>query len=314
MLVPRDLRKCVAYLTVNVLDEASGLPAKRPIGTVFLVSVPVEDIGFCLYAVTARHVIDASRPYGQLYMRVNLRPGGFTDILAPPQDDWEMHHTTDVAAILVVIENLGALDVKALPVDLVLTDAAIVELGSDHPLAEGDEILFVGLFTSHPGNARSEPVTRFGHIARMPYDPIPIKMDPAPGGAYVPVRAYLAEAAAWGGQSGSPAFVHFSPTRVPGLIQVGGMTGGGFGLLGLVHGHYPFEQRIAIESGDITGQGKIDFNLGISVVIPAEDVLSVLNSDPFVTQRENAADQYRNRKSANPNMPTGDSGVVTNAP
>src|SRR5437870_5774052 len=208
MLVPTDLRKCVAYLTVNVLDEGTGLNMKRPMGTVFLVSVPVEDVGFCLYAVTARHVIDASRPHGRLYMRANLRSGGFIDIPAPPQDDWEVHPTTDVAAILVVIENIAALDVKTLPIDLVLSDAAIAKLGSDHPLAEGDEILFVGLFTSHPGKARSEPVTRFGHIARMPYDPIPIKMDPAPGGAYAPVRAYLAEAAAWGGQSGSPAFVH----------------------------------------------------------------------------------------------------------
>lgn len=48
--------------------------------------------------MTARHVIDESRPYGPLCLRVNRRAGGYED-LGAPQDDWLIHATTDVAVV-----------------------------------------------------------------------------------------------------------------------------------------------------------------------------------------------------------------------
>jgi len=311
MLVPNEFRKCVAYLTVDVVDEDTGLTVRTPAGTAFLVSVPVEDIAFVVYAVTARHVIDASRPYGQLFMRLNMPSAGFMDAEAPPQDEWTMHPSTAVAAVPVAVPGLQAFDVKVLPVDMLVTDESVTKQN----IGEGDEVSFIGLFTAHPGASRSEPVVRFGHIACMPYEPVPIKMDPAPNAARVPVRAYLDEVAAWGGQSGSPALLYFAPDRVPGTITLGGLTGGGFGLLGLVHGHYFHRQTLSIRSGETIGEGDLDFNLGISVVIPAQDILSVLNSEEFMEQRRKAAEEFR--KSAGgepspssdppPNAPSADS-------
>jgi Trypsin-like peptidase domain len=311
LLVPSDFRKCVAYLSVDVLDEERGIAVRQPAGTAFFVSFPVEDIGFVLYIVTARHVIDSARPYVPLFVRVNLPGGGFYDASGPDYDSWEMHPTTDVAVSRVKIDPTKV-EAKAIPVSMFLADERIA-VAKENPLGEGDEVVFVGLFTSHPGRSRSEPVVRFGHIARMPYDPIPIRMDPAENSAFVPVRAYLAEATAWGGQSGSPAFVYFAPDRVPGSIQIGGPTGGGFALLGLVHGHYFYEQKINVTSGDISGQGKIDFNLGISVVIPAQDILTVLNSEVLMEQRSEAAAAYRKAEAErgesvpNPDAPLPDS-------
>ena len=51
--------------------------------------------------------------------------------------------------------------------------------------------------------------------------------------------------------------------------------------------------RLANKSGEITGEGNVDFNLGISVVIPAQDILTVLNSEALIEQRKNAAQLLR---------------------
>lgn len=296
MLVPADFRRCVAYLTVDVRDKDTGLISRRPAGTGFFVSIPAEDQGTVIYLVTARHVIDASRKYGQLYLRVNTTGSESVDGRLSHQDDWFLHPQTDVACMAVNLDNVQQPDIRTLPLDVFLSDERLANVPEGAvAVCEGDEVVNVGLFTSHPGSAsRSEPVVRFGHIARMPYDPIPIKMDPAPNGAYTPVDAYLCEANSYGGQSGSPIFIYFAMDRVPGTINMGGEFGGGsWALLGLVHGHYPDEQDIKVTSGELTGEGKIDFNLGISVVIPAQDILNLLNSEDAVEQRKKAADEQR---------------------
>jgi hypothetical protein len=297
MLIPANFRRSVAYLTVDDVDEKTGLAVRRPAGTVFFVAVPAGDVGISYYAVTARHVVDGSRPYGQLYLRANTKSGGFHDLPCPPQDSWETHPTSDVAAIPLRIDVVDW-DIDFLPVGMLAVDGRIEAAR----VGEGDAIALVGLFTSHPGATRSQPVVRFGHIARMPYEPIPIKMDPAPNAAYVPRRAYLVEATAWGGQSGSPVFIYFGPDRLPweqdpgdfaARVDPTGNPGIGFGLLGLMHGHYRHMQTIDIDAGGQTAKGKVDQNRGISIVIPAQEILDVLNTVEFVKQREWGAAQVR---------------------
>ena len=201
---------------------------------------------------------------------------------------------SDVAATQVRIEA-EKLDVKAIPLSMFLTEERIASAREKSAgVGEGDEAVLIRFVHLSSGRFCSEPVVRFGHIARMPYDPVPIKMDPAENAAFVPVRAYLAEAASWGGQSGSPAFVFFAPDRVPGTISVGGPTSG-FALLGLVHGHYPYRQKIKITSGDVSGEGRVDFNLGLSVLITAQDIVTVLNSEVYMERRQKAAEDHRRR-------------------
>jgi hypothetical protein len=306
VLVPSEFRKCVAYLAVDVQDDETGAVVRTALGTGFFVTVPVEDVGHAVYLVTARHVIDSSRPYERLFARLNLPAGGFVDVDVPSPDEWEMHPRTDVAAVVAAIA-VERLDVKAVPVEMFLGEERI-KAATGHPLGEGDEVVLIGLFTSNPGQSRSEPVVRFGHVSRMPYEPIPIKMDPAPDGAYTPVKAYLVEATSYGGQSGSPTFLYFAPDRVPGSISVGGPNGA-FALLGLVHGHYPHKQKVKVTSGEITGEGKIDFNLGISVVIPAQDIIDVLNTEVFMEHRKKGADALRARRAPTPDGPKGDSAI-----
>jgi Trypsin-like peptidase domain len=278
MRVPADYRKCVAYLCADVLDEDSGAVLREPCGTAFFVSVPLDDgLGYQVYAVTARHVIDASRRYGQIFFRMNKAAGGFEDVAAPGQDEWHMHLTTDVAVVAISIP--GELEYAAIGWASFVRD----EIAERFDVGEGDEVILIGLFTPHPGTSRSEPVMRFGQIARKPFDPISVKMDPSPNADRASVPAYLVEATAWGGQSGSPALLYLAPDRQPGKIVIGADGGGDIGLLGLVHGHYPHRQLIPL--GDEETTAVADLNAGISVVIPAQDIYDLLDSDEIASER-----------------------------
>jgi hypothetical protein len=58
VLVNEDLRRCVAFLCVDELNEETGVTNRQPAATAFFVSLPIEDNAWICYAVTARHAID----------------------------------------------------------------------------------------------------------------------------------------------------------------------------------------------------------------------------------------------------------------
>ena len=76
MLVDEQYRKCVTFLFVDAIDTFTSKPKRIPAATAFFVSVPVGNGGSINYVITARHVVDASRPHGSLYVRINKRNGG----------------------------------------------------------------------------------------------------------------------------------------------------------------------------------------------------------------------------------------------
>src|SRR5207253_3257650 len=47
--------------------------------------------------------------------------------------------------------------------------------GAKLEVGVGDEVFFVGLFVQHAGEARNLPMARFGHISRMPVEPIEVQ-------------------------------------------------------------------------------------------------------------------------------------------
>jgi hypothetical protein len=101
--IDEQFRKCVLFMFVDVPGEDRSL-RRTPVGTAFLMTVPFEELpGGVTYAVTARHVVEASRPYGLMYSRFNLKGGGFEDCEVSP-DSWEVHPLTDVAVHPLVFE------------------------------------------------------------------------------------------------------------------------------------------------------------------------------------------------------------------
>jgi hypothetical protein len=292
VLVNEDLRRCVAFLCVDELNEETGVTNRRPAATAFFVSVPIEDNAWICYAVTARHAIDRSQDYDALYLRVNTQDG-YEDVKVP-QDAWVTHPTTDVAVARVADRLFGSTHPyapKALSIDRLVTD----EFAQQHSIGEGDEVIFIGLFVNYWGADQAQPIARFGNISLGTRGKVPLRLNPSED--LVPVDAYLVEARSWGGQSGSPAFVSFTPDRelmVTGKFRQEGLTGI---LLGLVHGHYEIKTDVEF-IGDITGSGHVNVNAGMAAVIPAQKIRDTLMERELEEEREDERRELAKRRSA----------------
>ncbi len=173
------------------------------------------------------------------------------------------------------------------------TQIATSDLLKEKKVGPGDEVFFSGLFTAFPGVKRAEPVIRFGTISMMPNEPVPIENADK---SISHVEAFLVEARSWGGQSGSPAFVFFPPTRQPGFLEMANIEEGSDGgllipdaampqLLGLVHGHFNLKADVAF-TGDVYGTAFVPVNAGIAVVIPAQKIMDTLMDEELAEDRE----------------------------
>ncbi|MCA1707034.1 MAG: serine protease [Actinobacteria bacterium] len=280
MLVNEQFRKCVTFLYTDVQTDTGGIE-RIPVGSAFFVGVPLFDdmpeSYSALYAVTARHVIDSG---AQLWIRMRTTSGQVVD-RPVAADAWEQHPHTDVA-----VAGVHAPD----DFDLIAVSPASFATESfvqQHRVGEGDDVFFSGLFVGHYGKAAPQPLIRFGNIALMPREPVRVEISKYPK-TETDIEAYLVEARSWGGQSGSPAFVSFPAQReVGGPITFGDTPP--FALLGLVQGGWKHPE--GAKAPDPSGEGFVEVNMGISVVVPAYKIMEVLMSETLARPRAEAAAQ-----------------------
>lgn len=269
MRIPDLFRKSVTYLYVDE-KEPNGKTTRKPVATAFYVGFDNQPTS-PLYVISAGHVVEQARPYGSLFIRLNRPNGTYEDVPTSP-DDWVILPGSDVAA-----KSLADLpeeyDIAVIPVKMLATRDFV--RGSD--IGPGDDVFFIGLFSQRPGSSRPEPIVRFGNVALIPQDKVKIRIA---GDTEITVEAYLVEARSWGGHSGSPVFVYFAPDRNPGILMAGG--GADPRLLGLVQGHYELEGRL---KGDVVGTESVRLNAAIVVVIPAAEILELLELPKFADER-----------------------------
>jgi hypothetical protein len=267
MKVVDPIREGVTFLCV---EEGGVL---KPMGTAFFVAVPVEEtMQGVVYAVTARHNIYQARAsgYSSLYVRLAVEGGDYIDEEVP-LEKWDESAETDVAACLISVPDKRAF--RWLSDENLRTKEDFEEL----EVSQGDDVLFMGLFSPHPGRRQMRPVARFGHVSLLPDEPVLVDTG---SGDTARMDAYLCEARSWGGQSGSPAFFMFNPLRDPtkGLDFKADQNYLTF--LGLVQGHYDLPGDIDIK-GDLAelGEAKAKINAGMAIVIPAWKVREFIMDD-----------------------------------
>lgn len=291
MLLDEQFRECAAFVYVDKEDKETGKIKRIPAATAFFVSMPLGNDRVAIYAVTARHVIDSSRQYGPLCVRINIKKGRYEDFEVS-QDLWIRHPDTDIALIDASGLPWKRFDIRPIPRELLVTD----EMVKDKKISAGDNLFIIGLFTEFAGKERNQPIVRFGNISLMPHEKISIKVDMNRGGLEnILVDAYLAEAHSWGGHSGSPVFIYFPPDRNPGMFRMGPFQ---FAFLGLLQGHYEINRDVEF-LGDITGYGtgKVPVNSGIAIVIPSQKILELLDAKELIESREKALAEIKPRLS-----------------
>lgn len=313
MRVSDDQLKTVAFLCADA-ERADGTKARVPGGTAFFVLINDDNI-WVAYTVTASHNLASigNRPF---YLRVNA--DDHYDDLETRLDEWFSHDSADVALTRFtgMGYNLGCFTLdefvgadyrfRSSAPGLSITDIKTGSSPSDEgiPVETGNDIFYLGLFSQHYGQRKNLPIARFGHIARMPSEPVTLEW---PDGSHRDVIAYLVEGQSWGGHSGSPVYwrhpiaqlaIVDAPQGVPSAHTVNGKIciqrpdNDLVAFLGLVSGHFYIPQA-ARTQGDFLGSISMDLNSGIAIVTPAEAIRELLTREDVVEDRKDAVARAR---------------------
>jgi hypothetical protein len=267
--VPAEIKSTVGF--IYVAQKVKEKVVHVPNGTCFFVGVQIPQTEtFYVYAVTAKHVLEADhdthRFFDQIFIRINTKDGRSRMLplnlsLEGPNKNVFLHYdsTVDIAVIRDHPDD-GKDDFKFLPDNLIMTKEDVSALS----ITEGSEVFFTGLFTSHVGQRRNNPIVRFGRMALMTDEKILWDRDQM-------VELYLVESASYGGNSGSPVFLFLGPERTAGQFIVGGRL---IKLAGVMQGS--FGEFAPIGFRDTANTPVARQSVGIAAVVPAYKLKEIL--------------------------------------
>lgn len=233
-----------------------------------------------VYLITNRHVVQPGIEDGtpcavqEYHFFVNTKlatNSSETQIAqndAPANVPWVFSEDESVDLAVLPIVVSPSWDSMRIPTKQFLTP----ELIENKSATEGDPVIFAGLFLQYRGASRFEPVVRTGTLAMLPSELVSTTLKK-------PGKIYFAEAHSYGGNSGSPIFVDISRFANP---NPGGYD---YRLLGVVSG-------FVNESNDFTLQVSTDYkgktiaNSGICIVVPAEEIMKILDSPSMQASRD----------------------------
>lgn len=307
MIVPDEYRKSVGYVIEERWSKEEKDYVKHPVGTVFFVrgNLPTTDmnIGGACYAVTCKHVVFDydGEPPEKRHLRVNLKGGGFDDLLWE-DNQWTLNDASDVAVAPI---TLGP-KYDVTPYRLPLYDTGI----SFPPLQAGHDIFGIGLFQPIPGDDSVSALVRSGTVA-LPNTNVKVNVTES---MLIDLKgAHLIEARSWGGESGSPVFAYTQEYQVEEsfLEQFdSALYSSGFGgprvradlvpmFIGILQGHFILSEDVTNKRTSRKSQktiGTVPVNYGIGIVIPKEQIVGTLKSDNLEAERRNTAETRVRRK------------------
>ena len=265
------VQKSVVFL--YAADAQGAVDRNRPIGTGFLVGIPLKSDPKRMYGVlvTARHMVDptwakcsGANP-SIIYMRLNKKfyvpnssdPGfDFVPIQLLEQGTatWRHHTEDDIdAAVVPLPKGIDQqFDIVFIPVEFFPTEAELAVQSI------GDPVMSAGLMPALPGIRRNYPIFKFGHISNIPSESVETHCPRQQPTFFV--KVWLIAANLIPGNSGSPIF------HVPlgGFeIAIGGTRPM---LLGV--------QSISFDGADIAGMTPINFVYEVlqSLALPDADL------------------------------------------
>ena len=250
-------------------------------GTGFIVSVPAPDLGAdqgFLYIITNRHVALPGVEHGKpckvvnqtFFMNHKDSTTGASVQMRVAQTGipvpwiFPLDEATDLAAG-VFLASPSEWDYTTISLKMFATR----EMVDQYQIVEGDPVVFAGLFVQYAGTTRLEPVVRSGTIAMLPKDQITTTLQKLGS-------VYLAEAHAFGGNSGSPMFVDVN--------RFNATLGFDYKFLGVVSGEIHESDDFSIQTST-SFSGTVAENSGVSMIVPAQEVEKLLMLPLFQKSR-----------------------------
>lgn len=269
-----EIKKCISFVFIK--NDKNEIVAN---GTGFFVSVANElnKEAHHVYFASAKHVLKDKdgKYFEEIYIRLNKKEADSEFIKIELKNVTIFEHTDNDVDIAVFncLPDINVHDFKTIPSEMFATDQKIRE----NDISEGDDVFFTGLFTSHVGQKRSQPIVRFGKLALLPEEKIEWK---EAGKNPKMLDLFLMEAQSFGGNSGSPVFFNLSPMRKPGVISFGGNN---LLLAGLVSGSFLSGNKIQVTD---TMPNLVSMeNLGICAVVPAQKLNDILFDPKLIDSR-----------------------------
>lgn len=218
--------KCVVYLYPTRTAAEKGARAG---GSGFLFGLPVRgyEEKFIMLVVTNRHVIKKN---ASTTIRINTKDDEL-DYFTVAKQHWIPHESADIAITALEVERDKYHNIFVMPRDLL--DKKTMKINKIGP---GDDCFMVGRFINHEGIQKNTPSVRFGNIAQMPGETIPIEDGPDQ-------EAFLVEGRSVPGYSGSPVFVEIRPFS-HGAREINSSSQGGPWLLGIDFCHLNVVEQV----------------------------------------------------------------------
>jgi hypothetical protein len=176
--IPEDVKSAVAF----VLAPKPGGNTK-PVGTGFFVEVKNSKPELsAVYFVTNKHVLlqaeDSPDLRSTLDVRLNAKDGKTTktfstNLVTRGKDRNVFFHSKDPAvdlAVVLVEPDRGKYEFNTLSADLITTKDQYSSL----QIAEGSKVFFAGLFWQFTGERRNYPIVRFGRVAMVTDERVPV--------------------------------------------------------------------------------------------------------------------------------------------
>jgi len=277
--IPSHVIDTVFYLYRSIEDAKSG---SKYGGTGFLVGVPSEKFPdyYSVYGVTNWHV---ALDDGYSVIRLNTA-GGDTGIFDLGPDEWEFLPGKDDIAVSPILPFQSTFQ---LPGFIPISGFATEEIISQNAIGVGDDVFMVGRFIDYDGGVTNLPTVRFGNISLMP---APIEQPTGYMG-----KSYCIDLHSRSGYSGSPVLVY---RTLGGNLEEIQRTRKPFSsiltflyLLGIHWGQFPERwplipgEELQESSGLITKGGYVEGLSGMTCVIPAQQILELLNIPTIKNKR-----------------------------
>lgn len=283
MRIKKEMLGMVGFLCVYELDEYA------TIGTAFFIHITEGRHDF-IYAVTCKHVIEPELAKGKtLFLRLNR-----ADVLdvfhVPLKDEWVYHpdDTVDVAVLSLKADpSWHQLAMAPMAHTSLLSQT---QMEDDAPLlAEGDDVVSLGLFAQYEGTRRTFPLARFGKVALVTDEPVM--------GWYGLSDYIFIEGQVYPGFSGSPVFVAHQVLDTNRFHLL---------LMGIAHGFFKEVEDSRIKTGDFVLDGKGGATVrrfthhGISLVTPDTKIADILYGEQFMKAREERRGAWLIKNAATP--------------
>jgi hypothetical protein len=284
-----QLKRCVCFLFLQQPDGEF-----KPRGTGFFVGLRAENkeripsdqpnaSGIIhAYLVTARHVLQDKQGnfLKEVFIRMNKLDGA-SEMLRLSIDELGVYTHNEKEVDLAVIPTRpdpGEFAVAVIQEESLATKEKISEMG----IGEGDDVIFVGLFTHHIGKVRNQPILRFGKVALIPEEKVQSNINTLED-------LYLMECQSYAANSGSPVFFEISLARRPLFLPQR------LFLAGVLKGHFRFD--VDTEEPITLGERP---NIGIAAVIPSYKLCEILFSPEMRNQRREQENMWFAPGSAHP--------------